>query len=218
MENVIYDVSETFYSIQGEGPDVGTPAFFIRLAGCNLRCPFCDTDHSKKTTADVESLAADAQKYVGQGSGFVVISGGEPFTQNIVPLIERLVGGNLRVQIETNGTLWLQDMVKFDNMPRRVSIICSPKNGRVHTTIAARAVAWKYIFNQLAYQSQTTAELATMPHPFVFLLPKRILPRQVFIQPEYGMYYEINVKGALDFCLQEGYRLSLQIHRILKIR
>lgn len=103
-------VREIFPSIQGEGPFSGEPAIFIRLAGCNLRCPFCDTDHKSISLYFSQPELANyvlgliENKY--QNINLVVITGGEPFLQNFVELVTCLLYRvDLKIQIETNGSI-----------------------------------------------------------------------------------------------------------------
>ncbi|MEG7364337.1 7-carboxy-7-deazaguanine synthase QueE, partial [Pseudomonas citronellolis] len=75
-----------FHTIQGEGPFCGTPSVFVRLAGCNLQCPACDTDYTQgRRAASVQEILDKVQEY--QSSGLVVITGGEPFRQDITRLL-----------------------------------------------------------------------------------------------------------------------------------
>lgn len=99
--------SEIFPSIQGEGLRQGEPAVFIRLAGCNLRCPFCDTKYARRGGEDMavgeilEIVRLFRDEFPAR---WVCLTGGEPLAQNIGPLVRRLKADGLRVQIETNGT------------------------------------------------------------------------------------------------------------------
>ena len=96
-------VNEIFYSIQGEGMNTGRPAVFVRLAGCNLKCPFCDTDFSKSEDMTVEQIVDEVCR-IGNRCKFVVITGGEPTIQNCVQLIDTLHLAGYEVAMESNGT------------------------------------------------------------------------------------------------------------------
>lgn len=113
-----YRVNEIFYSLQGEGYYTGTPAVFLRLSGCNLRCPFCDTDHSASTPMEIDTLVNTLLSYP---SRHLVITGGEPSLQVDRLLIEVLHDAGFYVQIETNGTHPLPDNIDW--------VTCSPKDG-----------------------------------------------------------------------------------------
>lgn len=96
-------VNEIFYSIQGEGFHTGTAAVFIRLSGCNLKCPFCDTDFSKYEEK-TEQQIVDIILAIGGDSQLVVITGGEPTLQNCTMLIDMLHRHGKIVAMESNGT------------------------------------------------------------------------------------------------------------------
>lgn len=101
-----YHIAETFTSIQGEGVNAGKPAHFIRLQGCNLNCPWCDTPEAKgKSMAWGEWANA---KWLVDGIPphirLVVLTGGEPALQDLACLVSMLHGRGKTVAIETNGT------------------------------------------------------------------------------------------------------------------
>ncbi|MBV8117603.1 MAG: 7-carboxy-7-deazaguanine synthase QueE, partial [Candidatus Eremiobacteraeota bacterium] len=97
-------LAEIFYSIQGEGTHAGKPAVFVRLAGCNLSCGFCDTDYSLKFFASVAEVVARVQQLAPE-CPMVVLTGGEPLVQaEALDLIDALRGAGKRVHIESNGT------------------------------------------------------------------------------------------------------------------
>lgn len=114
----MYKVNEIFYSLQGEGANTGTPAVFVRFAGCNLRCPFCDTDFSAFTEMTAEEIVAAVEEYP---SNFVVLTGGEPSLQVDDALISALHNADCVCAIETNGT---------HDLPQDIDwVTCSPKEG-----------------------------------------------------------------------------------------
>jgi 7-carboxy-7-deazaguanine synthase len=96
-------ISEIFYSIQGEGFHAGTPAVFVRGAGCNLACVFCDTDFSLKEKLSPEQIVDRIAEYP---SRFVVLTGGDPTIQPEAfrKLVELLHDRGYYVTMETNGT------------------------------------------------------------------------------------------------------------------
>ena len=99
----ILRISEIFYSLQGEGFHSGTPAVFIRGAGCNLACTFCDTDFSLKEKLTPEEIVERIAQYPAK---FVVLTGGDPTIQpeGFKKLIGLLHQAGYYVTMETNGT------------------------------------------------------------------------------------------------------------------
>ena len=96
-------INEIFYSLQGEGRNTGRAAVFIRLSGCNLKCPFCDTDFDSYTDLTVRQIV-DEVKGIGGACRFVVITGGEPTIQDCEILIDNLHADGYEVAMESNGT------------------------------------------------------------------------------------------------------------------
>lgn len=94
-------VNEIFYSIQGEGAHTGEPAIFVRFAGCNLRCPFCDTNHQVRIEMSEDAIINEIVKYP---ASLVVFTGGEPSIQLTESLVNRVHENGKIVAIETNGT------------------------------------------------------------------------------------------------------------------
>jgi organic radical activating enzyme len=105
MNNLSLPVMERFYTVQGEGFFAGTPAYFIRLGGCDVGCVWCDVKESWDASAhpklSIETLANDAK---ASGAPIVVITGGEPTMYDLSALTEALKSKGLRTHIETSGT------------------------------------------------------------------------------------------------------------------
>ncbi|MBF0558661.1 MAG: radical SAM protein [Nitrospirae bacterium] len=103
-------VCEIFLSIQGESTYAGLPCVFIRMAGCNLRCVYCDTAYAYEegTEMSVEDVVREACSY---GIGLAEITGGEPLQQREALLLaKRLLDSGLTVLIETNGSISISDV------------------------------------------------------------------------------------------------------------
>jgi 7-carboxy-7-deazaguanine synthase len=114
------NISEIFYSIEGEGIEIGRPEVFIRLSKCNLKCVWCDTKYAlnKGKQMSIESIIQKIEKYPCKS---ISITGGEPLLQNeeLFGLISKLKQAGFWVQINTNGTLFdkqIFDMVNFISM------------------------------------------------------------------------------------------------------
>jgi 7-carboxy-7-deazaguanine synthase len=112
-------ISEVFYSVQGEGPQIGMPAWFIRLSGCNLACDYCDSKYAKDGK---EMTIKDIIKRIDNQCQNVVITGGEPLLQpEIEDLVKELTHQGKTIYIETNGTIFRPLIVGF------CTFIVSPK-------------------------------------------------------------------------------------------
>jgi len=235
------EVQHIFPTIQGEGPYAGMPAVFIRLGGCNLACSFCDTEfesframRSEEVIESVEKLAHTLETpspLAGEGWGggvgksdpagmppslilprkgvgntkLIVITGGEPLRQPIAPLCEALLAKGFKVQIETNGTLWRE-------LPEAVEIICSPKNSGngyfpLRPDLLKRVNAFKFIVSASRPDYAHVADVGQGDAP-------------VFVQPmdEYDkVKNEANLRLAMELSQNYGYRLSLQLHKIIGV-
>jgi organic radical activating enzyme len=114
-----FNVVEIFDSVQGEGIDTGKMMTFVRFAGCNLSCSFCDTDFSKGKMMTEKEIIAKCSKAV-------VLTGGEPLAQDICSLA-RALWNDVYLALETNGTIELSD----EHAILYSSISLSPKVPRV---------------------------------------------------------------------------------------
>lgn len=96
-----YPINEIFYSLQGEGRHAGRPSVFVRFAGCNLRCPFCDTPHQSATMMTARRIV---EAVAGHPAPWVILTGGEPTLFVTPELIAALHDCGRSIAIETNGT------------------------------------------------------------------------------------------------------------------
>lgn len=96
-----FRINEIFYSLQGEGHNTGRAAIFIRFAGCNLRCPFCDTEFDSYREMTADDIIASIAPYPAR---FVVLTGGEPTLQADEAFVDLLHQHGYEVAMESNGT------------------------------------------------------------------------------------------------------------------
>lgn len=188
-------LAEIFYSIQGEGAFSGTPAVFVRLAGCNLSCDFCDTDYSLKFFASVEDVVAKVRE-LGGDCPMVILTGGEPLAQReTLALIDALRRDGRRVHIESNGTM-------YTDLPQDVWLCVSPKE-RVDPRMAHRANEVKLIVDE------------RVPEEWLELFSDKPL---LLLQPEGNK--RKNVELALEYAMAhpDRFRLSLQTHKLIGVR
>ncbi len=204
-----YKVKEVFYTLQGEGANAGTPAVFVRFAGCNLwngredgresgrgGCArWCDTDFVGGTSYPDASVLAQAVSDLWpkhEGRRFAVLTGGEPLLQVDADLTSALRGHGFRIAVETNGTQALPIGLDW--------VTLSPKAGA--PVVCGRVDEVKFVFPQ------------TTLAPFAF----RNYPAQHrFIQPRDG--HPGSTALAVDYCLNHPeWRLSLQTHKLVGIR
>ena len=187
-------INEIFYSLQGEGMHAGRPAVFIRFAGCNLQCSFCDTDFSVQREMSDEEIRDELRKYP---ASFVVLTGGEPTLSVDRDFIRMLKEEGRYVAIETNGTQPIPQGIDW--------VCCSPKGvGEYLKRIS--------VCNELkvVYQGQDLA-------PYFDCKAEHYL-----LQPcdtgDAARNRELT-QAAIRVCLDDPrWRLSLQTHKLIGIR
>ena len=200
-------VNEIFYSLQGEGCHTGTPMVFVRLAGCNLRCPFCDTHHETYTEMTENEIVAAINAYPAHR---VVFTGGEPAMQLTTSLLQAVSRAGKKIHIETNGSLPLpDDALQFVHW-----ITCSPKTLPVKIQ---RINEIKLVF-QHATLPLSPSDDATICRWAQFAADHGAM---AFLQPCDVADTHRNraiVSAAVDYILSHPvWRLSLQTHKMLSI-
>lgn len=203
------DVYEIWRTIQGEGPHVGRQATFIRLAGCNLQCPLCDTIYTgaKRQVMKVRDIVQ--QISIRNYPRLVVITGGEPFRQHLFSLTHQLVNSGYSVQVETNGTL-------SGNVHPETLIVCSPKTPKVHPDLAQHVKAWKYVMRAGEVDKSDGLPTSVLG---LDLSPARPTNRaEIYLQPcdeQDEDKYQKNLDAVLSSCEEFGYRLGVQLHKLV---
>ena len=201
-----YPVNEIFYSIQGEGFNVGEPAIFIRFAGCNLKCPWCDTDHSEKMLLTVEEIM---ERLMPFPTAPIILTGGEPTIHALRPLLQHIHAVYEKldytpfIAIETNGIWdWGHPFSMCYNAGLINWITVSPKPQNPPTAYA------------LAVASELKVVFDGVIDPTVYWCEKLAKERALFIQPCSEKY-----QPAVDFVLEHpGWRLSVQTQKIIGVK
>lgn len=216
------DVVSVWRTIQGEGPFAGTPAVFVRLAGCNLMCPRCDTDYTtSRQRVPVQMLARGVEQHAefnvsSKPTSLVVVTGGEPFRQNISPLVEYLIFRGFRVQVETNGTIGPDKQSMEPFFMGAIFIVCSPKTPKIHPDLLQYIHAYKYILRAGCVDSKDGLPTSALGMSQPPARPHRGFRNDVFVQP-LDEHVEANNKANLiacvNSCMKFGYRLSIQMHK-----
>lgn len=217
-----YHIKEIYYTLQGEGAQVGRPAVFCRFTGCNLWsgreenretaiCSFCDTDFVgtdgsgggvfesvAQLAAAIESAWLPSKKescsQTQRPARFVVCTGGEPLLQLDAPLIEALQRLDFEVAVETNGAL---------AAPTQLDWICvSPKAG--------------------AEWVQKSGDEIKLVYPQPGAMPEQFIDGQFahwYLQPMDGTHRQRNTAAAIEYCLANPkWKLSVQTHKLIGIQ
>lgn len=198
----MYELVEIFESLQGEGRNTGRPCVFVRFAGCNLACPWCDTEVKRRFSLELPELMAEIGSFKAKS---VVLTGGEPGIVAAMPeLVAELKKAGYWIAVETNG-LQAPDWLQFVDY-----VAMSPK--------------WE--FAEL-YRKGTMLEnanevriVASIEDVLGFCKEMR---RLVSAKDYYVSPCERN--GEIDFATAksvlsqlEGWSLSVQLHKILGFR
>lgn len=221
----VLEIQSIFATLQGEGLFSGAPAVFIRLAGCNLQCPGCDTDYVSKRNFRTVSQIVDKVREVAVAAnlkqGFVVITGGEPFRQELALLVEELRLLNYVVQIETNGTLPPSD--KFLEVATEYSevwIMCSPKTGKLNRKLEKLIDGYKYVISHDSIDQSDGLPIQALGHPVAERVarPKKDLQVPIYVQPfdsQDPATNILNMEACARAAMTHGYLMQLQIHKII---
>ena len=209
----MYSVKEIFYTLQGEGANAGTPAVFLRFAGCNLWsgrekdrasavCRFCDTQFvgvdgagggKFRTAAALANAVAKQWPSRNRSQRFVVCTGGEPLLQLDKPLVAALHARGFRIAIETNGTL---------QPPPGIDWICVSPKARAPLALT-RGDELKLVFPQPGGEPERYEKLAF---------------KHFFLQPMDSPRRAHHTRLAVAYCMSHPrWRLSLQTHKLIGI-
>ena len=197
-------VSEIFTSFQGEGPYIGTPATFLRLYGCNLNCPWCDTDISTYEMLSVDDVAEILMTQMEFNNiNLLVITGGEPTLQmeEIKRLIKELPEG-IKIQLETNGSI-------FEYLPE-VEYVISPKEDK------EKVFENYYKYDNVFFKFVITCEEDI--DEVISIKNKYGYDKTIWLQGEFSRDALMSDLIRENFPRLENVKLSVQTHKYLNQR
>ena len=221
------EYAEVFESIQGEGPMQGHPATFIRLAGCNLKCDFCDTPQAQlslglteMSSTELAMLMMDRINKRSDVEHPFVFTGGEPLLQQrgIYKALRYLsmdavLGGTANVWFETNGTV----KPHHEILSMRPRFVVSPKNGHVHLDVLRRFPSartyLKFVMKDTGVTDWSWKLMEVMEIYNGMSLPKD----HVYMMPQAKTREEMLSAGpkVWQWCLGNGFNYSSRLHVML---
>ena len=203
-QQIIYPINEIFYSIQGEGYHAGKAAIFIRFAGCNLNCEWCDTDHSEKMKLTIPQIFYEITNNFSRKPEFekdpyfIVLTGGEPTIYDLSYLLrafKRRLPSHT-IALETNGT--------------KPEILGTLKELNLLDWITISPKLEKPKFASLKYADEIKVVYDGIINPWDY----GDAHKHLYIQP-----CSENFQPAIDFVLKNPqWRLSIQMQKVLKIK
>jgi 7-carboxy-7-deazaguanine synthase len=215
-------IAETFVSLQGEGRLAGTPSFFIRTSGCNLRCAWCDTPYTS-WAPDGERVSSGelVRRAAAAGVRHVVVTGGEPLLQReIGALTAMLVAQGQHVTVETAGTVAPEfECHLLSVSPKTANSDPSGRWGAGHRRLRGETAPLLRLLAghtdyQLKFVVQGRGDVAEVEHIVSAVGASR---ERVLLMPEGRTVAEVEAHAAevARLCLEHGFAYSPRLHLTL---
>lgn len=217
-------INEIFYSLQGEGRLVGVPSVFVRLAGCPLRCRWCDTKYAWWESAgrdySIEELKGEVLRHPAR---HLVVTGGEPLVaEDIGEMLRPFAESGMHITIETSG-------IKFIHGLSCDLMSISPKLANSTPSESQQAVehekhrfdidALQSLIDSYDYQLKFVVDSPTDLDEIAECIEKldNINPYKIYLMPQAKTRQELIEKSQMlsKFCLQTGFALSQRLHVLL---
>lgn len=221
-----------FRTIQGEGVYSGHLAIFVRLAHCIIDCPLCDTEYTEGAELKNHNWIVDYACRLARPTGskgrakLVVITGGEPFRQNLMPLIKLLNEYGFIVQIESNGVLipqhssWLLGRIRQN----RVAVMISPKTPKISSFWGYETCFFKYVIDGTNLDPTDGLPIVALGYNIGegknVARPPLGYENNIYVTPmdvDDNTAYELNIQAATNSAMLHNYVVQLQIHKYLKV-
>lgn len=199
-------IAELFSSLQGEGKNQGKPCFFIRLAGCNLRCRWCDTPASQSTGREM-SIDAITEHLRQSNLPYVCVTGGEPLLQGeeLEQLLFSLHMRGTATDIETNGTV---DFTRFQPYASICMDVKCPSSGEVSDLSLLTKIRPEDSV-KFVVKDEVDCQYA------LEVMKLHAIAGEIFFSPVFGMDYKPIVRFIVESNLPV--RFQVQLHKILGV-
>ena len=200
-------IAEIFRSLQGEGRNQGKPCLFIRLAGCNLQCHWCDTPYAQAGGSEM-STDAILEQVSRVSTPYICITGGEPLLQvdDLEPLLISLHMRGTAIDIETNGTINFTRLQPYASICMDVKCPSSGAKSNLALLDAIRSQdSVKFVV-----KDETDCQYA---HE---IITSYQISGEIFVSPVFGSDYKMIVKFILDNNLPV--RFQIQLHKIVGVK
>ena len=217
-------ISEIFYSLQGEGFLAGVPSVFVRLAGCPLRCRWCDTKYAWDQTAGAEySLEKIVRTVEQHRTRFVVITGGEPMINPDLPeLVKALKNNDKHITIETAGIAFIPDIScdlmsispKLSNsVPHDQAAVATHEDSRLDIAVLRELI--DHYDYQLKFVVDSESDLMEIQQVIEEI--GNIDLEKVMLMPQAATREEYLLKSPMvaELCRQTGFAFSPRLHLML---
>lgn len=223
-------LNEIFYSIQGEGLNIGKPAVFVRLGNCNLKCRWCDTKYAWHVDFADRPSRSEANNYCAEGATFnkkvvlgkvlqeirkykqckhLVITGGEPMLQQDVILALRKALPKYYVEVETNGS---QPVRCFDAVDLFTVSYKTSNSGNAPYELKTKneKCVYKFVVGEKSDFSEIEAIIkkCKLPADKIFLMPQGVARAAILKNQDF----------IIDYCKTKGYSFSTRLHVLLGLK
>ena len=204
-ENTL-NITEIFYSIQGEALEVGLPTVFIRLTGCPLRCGYCDTAYAFKgnNPMNIDQIIEKVREFPTHQ---VCVTGGEPLAQkNVHLLLNDLVKNKYQVSLETSGSI---DISKVNHAVSIVMDVKTPSSGEEHQNLISNLQFIKSS-DQIKFVIGDMDDFRWTEE----FIQNKSLEGNILISPVFG---QVDLRDLADWLMQSKIkaRLQVQLHKII---
>lgn len=199
-------LNEIFYSIQGEGLNIGVPAVFVRFGNCNLRCKWCDTKYawSGNEDVDISKVCREIKKY--KNCRHIVITGGEPMLQQDAILAIRRAFPDYYIEVETNGSMPVRCLREVDLF----NVSYKTKNSG-NAPYQLKIINKKCVYKFVVASKKDFSEIEK-------IIKKYKLPTsKVFLMPE-GKTSTVILKKSpfiAEYCKSKGYNFTTRLQILI---